>query len=342
MGRALSDKFFAEFDSGDLRPLVDLINKEGIYKSRFMFQLRGNQVIIYYKCAVALVINAGFYKYNEKSARYVKTKTENSDSLYCLEYTLKYAKDNTELKELLSFAKQNKNKFYLTKEQIKKFNWQKYLSLISDGIDTIYLHKDNAEKESQQRIWYENNIAKGSNATEYVIVDTEYTEENKKGKKGRFDLIALYWPNHKQRPEKIAMIELKYTESAFGGSVKARQDTQVATLKTHYDDFLNFQFNQDFYKDISKMFFQLYKLGMIDMTLGSKVREENLVNADTKKQMMFILANYNPESELLKEQFSQMSKFVPENSEVVFAISSYCGYGLYGHCMKDRENFIVL
>lgn len=326
MGRALSDKFFAKFYSGDLRPLVDLINKKGIYKSRFMFQLRGDQVIIYYKCAVVLRI------YDKKT------------SDYCLEYTSKYAKDNSELEELLKDARNVKNKFYLTSEQVRKFNWQKYLSLISDGIDKNYLYKDKAEKEAQQRIWYENNIAKGSNATEYVIIDTEYTEEKEekpKDKKGRFDLIALYWPNHKQKPEKIAMIELKYTESAFGGSVKARQDTQVATLKTHYDDFLNFQFNQDFYKDISKMFFQLYKLGMIDMTLGNKVKEENLVNADTKKQMMFILANYNPESDLLKEQISQMSKIVPDNSEVVFATASYSGYGLYGRCMKNRENFIV-
>lgn len=326
MGRALSDSFFDKFNSGDLRSLVDLINKDGMYKSRFMFQLRGNKhkVIIYYKCAVALVINEKYDK----------------DSLYCFEYTSAYAKDNSELEKLLNSARQDKNKFYLTPKQVREFNWQKYLSLISDGIDKDYLKHNKAEKESQQRIWYENNIAKGSNATEYVIIDTEYTEENKKSKKGRFDLIALYWPNHKQKPEKIAMIELKYTESAFGGSVKARQDTQVATLKTHYDDFLNFQFNQDFYNDISKMFFQLYKLGMIDMTLGNKVKEDDLLNADTKKQMMFILANYNPESDLLKEQISQMSKVVPDNSEVVFAIASYCGYGLYGHCMKDRNDFI--
>lgn len=308
MTRALKPEFYNEFKNGCFTPLIDMLNvKNGKYKSRFMMNLRGNRVIVYYKGVVAVTI-------------YNKTK---QNKFYGLEVQKMYE----------TGISSGYRKFYKSEQELSSFHWEQFLSNIADGIDA-YDKKDNSEKEVQQRIWYENNVARNANSTDYFIVDTEYKDKNG----GRFDLIAFYWPSgenkqgHKEKPKKISVLELKFGDNAIGGS----SNKQTATLSTHLQDFKNFGFSDDFLKDMTCVFFQLYDLGLINIKFNKKLKKlENLISSTDIKQMMFILANYNQKSNNLTNQQNKMKKqTLPDDREIVFANSSFMGYGLYDVGMK--------
>lgn len=399
--RAISDEFLKKFidENGCFKPLLNLIDKNGIYKSRFMLNLRGTTVQIYYKCKHVLTI---FEKHSDSdedhkdkikfecTARYIHNINKKGELIWDKTFI-----DLIKLGVPKIIEKGKNYRFFLSNDEIKDFDWKSLLNALCDGIDFCNTYKDEAEKEAQQRIWFENNIARGSNSTEYVIVDTEYEVSHG----GRFDLWGFRWPNHSaKKPEMLVCMELKFGQAAVNDKNSGdnqQQKKKQSSLKGHLKDFREFKEfldkgtdnRVDFYEDISKVFCQLYRMNMIDMTLEAKLKKAiynnqypMLITKDTNKQMMFILANYKPKATVLENQIlaliaeqtedqnnkkivkeyislsnkknksqkdtekieeltTYIIKMVEEyiktagnnhsNDEVIFAGSSYCGYGLY-------------
>ena len=366
--RSISEAFLERFKSGNLKNLKKLIDKNGRYKSRFMLNLRGNRVIIYYKGLRALTIyDAGDEEKQQIEYEFECTKEYVKDTVDFQKLGVSLVKENTEKIDVENNEQSNIN-FCMSDEKLYSFDWNYLLNGISEGIDLYNLNIDNAEKEAQQRIWFENNIAREANSTEYIIVDTEYKERGKKNG-GRFDLWALYWPNHNAaKPVKLVCIELKYGAGAVGDSKSSNgKDKKQSSLNAHLKDFQKFIEEQkaessnenkyDFYKDISTMFCQLYDLEMIDMNLNKDLKQsiengysekcKKIVDKKTPVQMMFILANYKPKSKILSDQIisrlEQQSSDSNSNIEVVFARASFSGYGLYGKYVigiEDMPSFL--
>lgn len=103
---------------------------------------------------------------------------------------------------------------------------------IKKNIDSFYAPN---EKTAQQRLIINNNSNPFSN---WVCIDMEYVKQRHSREDdafGRFDIIAV----SKNIPRKVALIELKYGNSAIGGA---------SGILKHTQDYLNF-IGQDVFKN---------------------------------------------------------------------------------------------
>ncbi|MCQ2571657.1 MAG: hypothetical protein MJ165_01505 [Alphaproteobacteria bacterium] len=199
---------------------------------------------------------------------------------------------------------------------------------IARGIDEWRSqHKEQPEKEIQQRIVMENNVFADAEATDYFIVDTEYTEPGTKDG-GRFDAIALHWSRHMRKHKDykpgLAFIEVKCNQGAIGGT---------SGVQKHLQDVAKYKITNDFYDELEDMIATLRELKLI--SIPGKKRLE--IDRNKKTQMIFALANYNPQSSVLYDNIKDIKE--PANIDVLFATSSFIGYGMYDEHMVKLEDF---
>lgn len=105
--------------------------------------------------------------------------------------------------------------------------------VIVDNIETIIENskvRETPEKKAQQHLIHLNNANEDS---DWYCFDIEYRQSTNKQNDiplfdGRFDILAI----SKQRPHRVAVIELKYGEGAIGGK---------SGIVKHIMDFRNFQ-----------------------------------------------------------------------------------------------------
>lgn len=139
------------------------------------------------------------------------------------------------------------------------------------------------EKKAQQNLCFRNNSNPSSG---WVCIDIEYRQSTKVQKDspepftGRFDIIAV----SKAAPHRVAIIELKYNDKAFGG------DSGVVK---HISDFLNFNASRNcaanLRKEIREMLDNLNELGLLQQNL----RIENTPNAYSDEFEYYIISLYD-------------------------------------------------
>jgi len=371
MTRALSKKFFNEFYSGKYKPLKELINAEGAFKSRFMFNLRGNQVMVYCKGHRAVIIEEGKNDLTLTGAFYTKELQAFIETELGLETKI------DEIKKNEGDDKLYKKLVLIKSVKFGEAEWKKFLSLVADGIEAI---ETSQEKDAQQRIWYENNVSNIANTSDYVIIDTEYDTP----KSGRFDLVALHWDDHNKKPG-LAIIELKYSNCSVGTSQgptiikeKTGEIKNTTAICGHWNGFHDYDLikkssreNSEELKDFTKMFWQLFALKMYnpDRTIDKGLLDtycpngnpdgdwettnwdnmENMIDIERPIMFIFALANYNMASTGITTQIKEIKKIEAENKdnsknyELRFGISTFLGYGLFDAGMlnlKQAKKFI--
>lgn len=95
---------------------------------------------------------------------------------------------------------------------------------------------------------------------------------------------------------------------------------------------------------MERQFNQLTELGLLKYNKGasnSKIR----LNPNKHPEIVFVIANHNPRSRILKEllekpeiqKFGQSSLF-----DLKFFIASFAGYGLHSSCMRSLQDFKLL
>ena len=118
--------------------------------------------------------------------------------------------------------------------------------------------------------------------SEWFCIDIEYA---KTGQHGRFDIIAI----SKERPHKVALIELKYGKHALGGD---------SGIRAHIKDFYQFFTEADSFKNLkSELVSIIERLGELEVDLPlsiQKLREENIAPTPS---FHIIVLNNNGESE---------------------------------------------
>lgn len=192
----------------------------------------------------------------------------------------------------------------------------------------LWFHKNpKYEREFQQLIARENNShGKISNATDYFIADIEYVDES-----SRFDMVALKWKSkgaerkNNTKPS-LALIEVKYGDGALDGK---------AGIKKHLEDFKIFLRDKDKVKalcnDMSEVFKQKCQLGLVDHL---KDHQHDVKISPENPEVIFILANHDPDSNILDGILSQINP-LDYDFPIKIAKSSNMGYGLYVDCLEE-------
>lgn len=302
--RALTTEFFGDLKSksGLLAPLLQRVKND----DTLMLALRGSYVNIYYRGGNLLKVSAmlaGGY-----SATFDANYNQAGHVLPDFPFMIGEALDAQKLADSISAL---------------KYTMDHYLTV-----------HPKSEREFQQLVARENNCSPISNETEYFIVDIEAAGISEKA---RFDMLGVRWLRNERKKQDClvpVLIEMKYGKDALGGE---------SGLKKHLDD--AHRISEDSWKnlcmELEEQVNQLADLGLLQFTRSSSVQRLT-VDKHAKKELIFLLANYNPASTKVFGFLDTLQE-LPEDDkgryDLLFFAASFAGYGLHRACMLDLASF---
>lgn len=303
--RALSPPFFndLETENGLLRPIaMKILNDHTL-----MLAIRKGYINIYYRGGNLLRIS------------------EQTGGKYELFFDTDYNKGMVELPEV--------PKSISTKEEVQSL--VKLFPYLKEVMDYYFAKNNKSEREFQQLVARENNYSSISNESEYFISDIEFADTEIGA---RFDILAVRWLASQRRSGSNcipALIEMKYGDSALGGSsglIKHLKDIEALIRGNKYGLLL---------KGMEEQFKQLDDLQLLNFnrsTGGTSVK----LNPDDKPEVILLLANHNPRSTKLSSIIHDDGLSGYEHSDILdlkFFVSSFAGYGMHSDCMLNLSEF---
>ena len=203
--------------------------------------------------------------------------------------------------------------------------WIKQMPHLKQAMDIWFGDNPKEEREYQQRILRENNFTRIANSTDYYVCDIEYSD------KGRFDMICVHWTStgserKKSENRRLSFIELKYGDGSLKGS---------SGIKVHINKAQQFVEDPERLANLKNemvgVFNQKHELGLINCrhTLKSF--------SDEKPEFIFIFANHDPDSTILKNELDDLPPC--PSIDLKFAASNFMGGGLYNQQIYDLEGF---
>ena len=291
--RQLEENLFTALKEGELLPLLEAVKKDDTLD----LELRGNAVNIYYR-------GGSLFKITEKKGDFIIYFNKK----YCLE-------GNPILEEYPDIKTAVDN-----------------IPFYKQAMDWWFHEHPKYEREFQQVIARENNnLGNISRGTDYYIIDIEYANKFEDAENAsRFDMVALKWlsdgaTRKNSKKASLALIEVKYGNGALQGN--AGVSKHIEDFKVFLDNKENFK---EFHKDMTKVFEQKCKLGLVDGL--QKQQFENFEIGSENAEVIFIFANHDPDSKILDNvlQCNELQKFSPP---VYIANSSSMGYCLYADHM---------
>ena len=314
--RQLSEKFMNDLLNGCLTPLLKEIQED----DTLCLELRGNFDDINQKDEAVNIYYRGGSLF----------KITRKDSGYEIFFETKYLENvNT-----LGFLKSNPN----IDEAVRE------IALYKQAMDKS--QKILLEKEFQQLIARVNNRIESndniSNGTDYFIVDLEYqTSAGDVVQNGfRADMVAIKWEStswdrkNVNKPT-LALIEVKYGK----GSIQTTKTSPG--LCKHLEDMNAFLGDsirvKEFCDDMSIVFKQKCELGLVK---GIEKHKYNICISDKEPEIIFIIADYKPSSDVLKRELTHIDLNKYKNP-IKIAMSSMMGYGLYNQAMIDLKQMMM-
>ncbi len=294
MSRKLSADFMSDLLSitGSIREILDLVKADHTLE----FNIRDNYVNIYYRGGNVLKI------------------TEKAPHTYEFWFDHNYQKSRTPV-EIINLQTHLKNR-----------DWLNFFPYAKQAMDFYFADKQSEEREFAQLVVRDNNYSGVSNGTDYFIIDYEYDNHNG----ARFDLVAVEWPStashrkmpHKHKP-KLVVMEMKYGDGALKGT---------AGMVKHVKDFITFLANAgqviSFKQEMADLFKQKRELGLVKF--GVNGNNNHIEEFYEEIEMVFLIANHDPESTVLKEVLLAVNTLYPSFNVKVLA-SNFLGYALYIH-----------
>jgi hypothetical protein len=256
--RQLSKTFFNDLLSGLLVDIIERVKKD----DTLLLALRGKYINIYYRGGNLLKIEAN--------------ETANN---YRAFFDVKYNKSESPLPDLPDFLNNTSD----------VTTWIEAFPKLKHIMDLFFSGRSKLEREFQQLVARENNCSSISNETEYFITDIEFADA---GLGARFDILALRWlANERKNGSKcrVALIEMKYGDSALSGNAGLVEHLQ--DMETFLKDSVKYQ---SLLGTMAAQFNQLAKLGMINFNRSSNVTDIELSADNNKPEVIFLLANHNP------------------------------------------------
>ena len=259
-GRALSDEFLCKLNpekGGIYGPLVNRVRRDKDLDLEF----RGNYINIYYQGHNILMLrqNGGI---------------EISDVF---------------TRNLAGFPKSLK-----TSEEVDK-----YLELLPNIKDNVTYRDENRRSSKSRELEFEQLLIRANNLesrnnSEYIVIDRQYVVTNK-GKKDRWDLVALRWPLDKRgahyQEGYLSIIEVKYA-----------LNPDIQDIKDQVEKYgLYFEANRhNICKEMKTVLDQKLELGLLNKTEGQikRLRKLPIVPDVEETEIIIYLIDYNRNSDL--------------------------------------------
>lgn len=302
--RALSPQFFSDLKSenGFLAPLLKRVKND----DTLMLALRGSYVNIYYRGGSLLKVSA------KPAGRYSATFDEN------------YNQAGHELPQFPFLIQADSDATALADS----------ISALKYAMDHFFAKHPKSEREFQQLVARENNFSPVSNETEYFIVDIEVAGALTKA---RFDMLGVRWLRNERKKQDClvpVLIEMKYGKDALGGE---------SGLQKHLDDAHGIGDDswKNLCKELEEQVNQLAELGLLQFNRSSSV-QRLVVDQEAKKELIFLLANYNPASTKIFGFLNALHELSDDDKrryDLLFFVASFAGYGLHRACMLDLASF---
>jgi hypothetical protein len=304
--RQLSKTFFNDLESGLLVDIIKRIKSD----DTLLLALRGKYINIYYRGGSLLKIEAN--------------ETANN---YRAFFDVEYNKSELPLPKVP----------YFLNNASDVITWIEAFPKLKEIMDFFFASRSKLEREFQQLVARENNCSSISNETEYFITDIEFAEA---GLGARFDILALRWlANERKNGSKcrVALIEMKYGDSALSGNSGLINHLQ--DMETFLKDSVKYQ---SLLGTMSAQFNQLAKLDMINFNRSNNVTNIELSADGNKPEVIFLLANHNPRSSKLEailndqnlDQYAHSPYF-----DLRFFVASFAGYGIHSDCLLNLDKF---
>ncbi|KAA6347632.1 hypothetical protein EZS27_004901 [termite gut metagenome] len=298
MSRSLGKYFLEELKNGYLNPLLEFVKQD----DTLFFAIRDNCVNLYYR-----------------GGNLLKVKMKPDGGYEATFDTNYFLHGNVTLPESIFFDKATVEK------------WVNLFPRLKHEMDVYFATYKKPEREFQQLVARENSRSTISNSTDYFIVDIEYAEPKINA---RFDMIAIKWLSKGAIRKngdscRLALIEMKYGDAALTGN---------AGLKKHIKDIEKMDLKKmDIIKNEAvNIFEQLCELKLIQFSEGGNSNQiKTLTNM--LPEFIFLLANHDPESTILKEEVKQINPL--SNAELKFATASFMGYGLFENDIISLNDF---
>lgn len=266
-GRALSDEFLCKLNpekGGIYSPLVNRVRRDKDLDLEF----RGNYINIYYQGhSILKLYQSGGVVIDKEFKRNIADVPER---LKTLEDIDKYLKLLPQIKDNVAYRPQEGNE---NKRSSKS-----------------------RELEFEQLLIRANNLESRNNS-EYIIIDRQYVVTNK-GKKDRWDLVALRWPRDKRgtpyQEGYLSIIEVKYG-----------LNPDIPKLKSQikrYGDYLE-QYLEAICTDMQQILRDKLDLGLIIKTGGQtkQLKRLSLATQIEDTELIVYLIDYNPYSKLIEK-----------------------------------------
>lgn len=142
--------------------------------------------------------------------------------------------------------------------------------------------RNKREKQSQQRLFIDNN---SNPFSQWFCIDLEYTKSlagKENAEDWRFDIIAI----SKSKPFKVALIELKYGRGAM---------KEPSGIRTHVADFYAFYKDNKFDMLKPELVNIVHKLVDIGVEVPESLRDLNVEDVNPEPSYYFITLNNNAE-----------------------------------------------
>lgn len=203
--------------------------------------------------------------------------------------------------------------------------WADMVPAIKAEMDAYFVSHKKAEREFQQLMVRENNLGGIAKKTDYYICDIEYQVGDT-----RLDLVAAKCTGRGKY--RLALIEMKYADSALGGKsgiVDHVRKAYAYLLANNIDELK---------KEMHGILETKRTLGLVD-DLPAR-----FAFTDEKPEFIFLLANHKPASSLLDTELNKLEKesFYADfckMADLKLATASFFGYGLFNDCIYRHDEF---
>jgi hypothetical protein len=237
--------------------------------------------------------------------------------------------------------------------------WVRALPDLKQAMDLWFFKHHWIERECQQAVARDNNRHQSGRVSDYAIVDIEYTQSAHAipGRKTdyKFDMVGFRWParGRSRRSGVVTpvIMEMKVGDGALDASPKKESPESLTPgLVKHARDierFLTPESEETVSKpytllreELEAMFHakQHMKLPSVPKGMG----DLKITVSDGQPEVIFILANHNPKSTILKRELLKVQEELGEVRRADYRVAtvSFGGYALFASNVKPLDEFI--
>lgn len=233
--------------------------------------------------------------------------------------------------------------------------WVEALASYKQVMDVFFSDHPKLEREFQQNVLRDNNRHAVDERTDYAIIDIEYAQSPRAfpgAADFRFDMAGLLWPtrghNRRSRAATPVLIEMKAGDAALASHpVAGDPGKTLPGLAKHVRDIEAFLQPKPGAETSAR-----YDLLCVELatTLRTKrelglpsipknMRELEVETWSERPEVLFILANHQPASGILKAELGKLPPRV--HADYYVAKVSYAGYSLFTDNVQPLDEFIA-